>query len=81
MKVACSGVKPILFARSFTAVAETRAPAGMGTMPITAGTRCMASLGPMLSIVAASLVSRPFTSIRRLRVRAQMTITSSLMVW
>ena len=81
MNVACSGASRILLTRSFKAAAETRAPPGMGTSPIMAGTRCMASLGPMLSIVAASRVSRPFSSMRRLRVRALATITSSLRNW
>ena len=80
MNVACSEVKPILLIKSLKAVAETKAPAGMGTRPITAGTRCMASLDPMHSIAAANLVSKPFISIKRLKVRALATITSKLRV-
>ena len=64
MNVLCSGVKPILLTKSRAAVAETKAPPGMGTSPITAGIRCSASLGLMLSIVVASLASKPFSSIR-----------------
>lgn len=80
MNVACSGVKPILLVRSRKAVAETKAPPGIGTNPIAAGVRCIASLGPILSIVAASFVSKPFTSIRRLKVKAHAIIANSLRV-
>jgi len=56
-KVACSGRSSILFTMSRIAVAETSAPAGMGTKPIIEGVSKRASLGPILSMVAASRVS------------------------
>lgn len=40
----------------------------------------MASLEPILSIVAANLVSKPFISIKRLKARALATMASKLRV-
>ena len=80
IKVACSGRSFILLTRSRIAVAETSAPPGMGTKPIIEGVSKRASLGPILSMVAASWVSKPFSSIRRLSVIAQAIMTNSLIV-
>ena len=80
MKVIRSGVRFKRCAKPFTAVAATRAPAGIGTSPITAGRANTARRGLIPSRTAANLISIPFCSIKLLKVSVQGTIISNCQV-